>query len=187
MRVSRAERLADNALSQTVTKDVLLGNLNYYPEILPYLPEGEQPHYVALLSVNADLRVDIGPQTGVLKSNNAALVASEECVRIAFNSNYVVEPYEVLEGIEVAGKHPKRSFRLHCGADGQSWSHTEAKTADDWIFEDTIAFIRDMIEMSSSIGDANISELKELERLHQDGQLTNAEYIQRKKDLVGRD
>ena len=183
MGISEAEKLADGAISDTITPDILLGNVTYYPEIISHLYDGEQPHYAALLTVNADLVVSVGPQSGTLRSDNAVLVASDQYVRLIFESSHVIEPYETLSEIIITDDPPTRTFQLYCGNRGQVWSHIEAKTADDWIFEDTIQFIQEMIGLNDPIDHSSVSELQELEQKHRNGKISDAEYVQQKNAL----
>lgn len=180
MTTSDAERLAAQAFSDTVTVDVLLGNASYYPHILQYLYTGEQPHYVALLTINSNLSVGVGSQYKSVKSDQIALVATDQFVRLAGDESNIVLPYELLSAISVSGQPPSRGVELHVGEQGQSWYHEEAKTADEWIFDDTVEFIDEMIQRHEPIGKQGMSSLEELKRQHERGEISDAQYLAEK-------
>jgi hypothetical protein len=175
-----AEKLSQTALGSTVTPDILTGSKRFYPDITAVLEPEEQPHHIALLTVHRDLKGKVGDYETEYKTDDVALVASENLVRIvSSNGVHVAESYSIVSGVDW-DQSGNRWFRLHLANGAQTWSHQEASSAEDRDFTETVEFISGMADYPSFEEKERSDGRKTLEERHRDGDISDAEYLKKK-------
>jgi len=185
-----SEKRAAGARSDTVTAARLCGEEQFFHNVIPFLEEGEQPHYLFPLTngLTADnaLVIESGAEERVLLSNTdgGSVMISDLSIRIVSSKGEWSIPFDSISSVDFVG-HPA----LHIQTTGRTYYIKIAGTFFDE--EETVSeaatHIRQIQRESREDPSTEKEPLDKLERLselHDKGVLADEEFEEKKADLL---
>jgi len=185
--MERVELLSENAVGKTVTPEILTGEERYYPNIMNLLLPNEQPHHVALLTKNGNLKIQVGNGEQRFGLRSSALVASERLLRVCSSRGGTIALlYEMVDDISVLGDGERRTIEISIAGGDQAYYLTEAKNAKSVRLDLTRDFIKDMADHTDFLGNRHRSLLDDLERQLANDEISGSEFVLKKRELQTR-
>lgn len=186
------DEMAKNARSSTVNPERLVGNKKYFFNVLPFLEEGEQPHYLFPLTrgftAESALVVESGAtQTELLdNSDGGACMITDRYVRVHSSKGEWTIPFESITSVDFVG-HPA----LHIQTQGRTYYIRIAGTLfdEEQNLSDAASYIREKhreaISKESNTGEERpMEKLEKLGELRDKGVVTEEEFQAKKSDLL---
>jgi len=150
-----AKKLANDADSEYVTPNRLIGEERYYPNSINSLYEFETPQHICLLKTLDLFKViynESPPKRSKVNYANAVLVATDDFVHIVFEDNQVnsmTVSYESISAVNIRKKSPRRRIEIKFGHKSAYWKLIEAKTSPDDMLDQAIQFIQTKVQQKS--------------------------------------
>jgi len=184
-------KLAERAKSETVTGQRLMGDEKYFYQVISYLEEGEQPHFLFPLTMGltADdaLVVEAGAEQTVLLSNmdGGSCVITDRYTRIVSGKGEWTIPHNSVVSVDFVG-HPA----LHVQTSGRTYYIKIAGTFfdEEENLSEAATYIREKQRESAS-GESDedgepLEKLAKLGELRDRGVITEEEFQEKKQDLL---
>lgn len=186
------ENLSGRAESETVTPDRLVGNEKFFFNVLPFLEDGEQPHYLFPLTkgftAQSALVVESGASQEELLDNTdgGSCLVTDRYVRVHSSKGEWTIPYESITSVDFVG-HPA----LHIQTQGRTYYIRIAGTLfdEEQNLSDAASYIRKSQRKAwkteSKSGERSpVDKLERLGELRDKGVVTEEEFQEKKSDLL---
>lgn len=183
-------QLANKAESDTVTVDRLLGEEQFFFNVVPFFEEGEQPHFLFPLTqgvfAESALVVESGAETQELlsKSDGGSVVITDRYVRIHSKKGEWTIPYNSVTSVDFVG-HPA----LHVQTAGRTYYIKIAGTFfdEEQNLSEAASYIREKqreSQQSSTSESDPVEQLEKLGELKDKGVISEEEFAEKKQDLL---
>lgn len=184
------EEIVRNAKSDTVTVDRLVGEEQYFHNVIPFFEEGEQPHFVFPLTqgllADSPLVVESGAEREELlsKTDGGSVVITDRYVRVQSSKGEWTIPYNSISSVDFVG-HPA----LHIQTAGRTYYIKIAGTFfdEDENLSEAASYIREQQRQSKQESTSESDPLEKLEKLGElrdKGVLSDAEFEEKKQELM---
>jgi len=154
--MNHAKELAREAAGDYVTAERLIGNADYYPNIMKSLHDFETPHHICLLKSYDVFKIIFAESPAKLSRVNyvkGVLVATDDFVHIIFSEadmvNSMITSYDAISNVNIKKKSPRRRIEIKFGNKSAYWRLVEAKTTPDDMLDQTIQFIQTQAQENS--------------------------------------
>lgn len=183
--------LVEGAKSETVTANRLLGEEQYFHQVLSYLEEDEQPHFLFPLTTGllaeSPLVVESGAEREELlgKADGGTCSITDRYVRIVSKKGEWTIPYNSVVSVDFVG-HPA----LHVQTSGRTYYIKIAGTFfdEEEDLSEAATYIRErQREAASNTSDSEEDPLDKLEKLgelREKGVISEEEFENKKQELL---
>jgi len=184
-------RLAEQAENETVTPERLIGDEQFFTEVISFLEEGEQPHFLFPLTTgllaDSALVVESGAEREELlsKLDGGSCVVTDRYIRIVSNKGEWTIPYNSVASVDFVG-HPA----LHVQTSGRTYYIKIAGTIfdEEKNLSEAATFIREK-QREATLNDSSdeedaLEKLDKLGELREKGVITEEEFKKKKKQLL---
>lgn len=186
------DKIVRDAKSDTVTTERLLGQEQYFTNVLPFLEKNEQPHFLFPLTqgllAEPALVVETGPEQKELlsKTDGGTVVISNRYIRIHSSKGEWTIPYNSVASVDFVG-HPA----LHIQTSGRTYYIHIAGTHfdEEENLSEAVNYIREMQRNSrenpqSTSESDPIDQLERLSELKDKGVVSEEEFQTKKQEIL---
>jgi hypothetical protein len=189
--------LAEGAISDSVSAERLMGQEQYFHNVMPFLEADEQPHYLFPLTkgffADIPLIIDSGAEReeALSKQDGGTVVVSNHYVRIISIKGEWTIPYSSISSVDYVG-HPS----LHVQTEGRTYYIKVAGTHfnEEERLSEASTYIRRKQRGAGNQSTQNISDddtkpldqIKQLGELRDAGAISKEEFEEKKQELLDR-